>query len=147
MRVLRMLLLPALLLATSCISTRPHHVLAVSSPDLLRSLGVRPEHERLLVRAGPEWFAYVARNVDRIVYYGTPLVPVEDGRKIVGRAQQVRGERIARIATGGQTAAEVASTIVHEAAHLEGIRARGRIFDEEYARRREREFLRALGER
>ena len=141
MRVLRMLLMPVLLVVTSCVAP---HQFVVSEPSLLRSLQLRPEHEGVLLRAGPEWLAYVARNVDRISYYATPLVPVDDGRKIVGRAQVARGERLARIATGDQTPAEVAATIVHEAAHLEGVRARGRTFDEEYAKRREEEFVRAL---
>lgn len=37
----------------------------------------------MLERVGA-WLLYVAANVDRVVYYDAPLVPTDDGRRLVG---------------------------------------------------------------
>jgi hypothetical protein len=105
---------------------------------------LRPAHEAILRRAGKQWVDYVAHNIDWIAYEDAPRLQTNDGRDLVGQAVYERGRRIARVATGDMDGIGIAVTIVHEAAHLEGVRVTGLYYGEDYAKAKEREFQRAL---
>ncbi|WP_207687233.1 hypothetical protein [Desulfonema limicola] len=75
---------------------------------------LRQEHKDILEYAG--WLEYVKSNVGRIDYYDDRTASSEGA---VGYAHCRPGECFIEIATKNRTDIEVATTIVHEAGHLE----------------------------
>lgn len=92
--------------------------------------------------AGPRWVNYVRENVDIYRYYECPVLYMSDGQPVTGISTSESGLRVADIALGKRTAVESATTIIHEAAHLSGIKQNnGHYFNEKYAKRMAENFL------
>lgn len=116
-------------------------VACVRPPLLPRNPALLPAHESLLQQAG--WLEYVVNNIDEIRYYEWPAFQAGD-EIAVGLAECIDGRRIAIIAIGKLSLEEQVTTIVHEAAHLQGVTETGHFFDEGHARKVERRFRRHL---
>jgi hypothetical protein len=86
------------------------------------------------------WLEFCDGNVDELQYRDWDAIASDKG-PLWGLSMDVDGRRLAYIATGHRSALSVASTIVHESAHLQGLREIGQAYDERYARMIEHRFL------
>lgn len=64
-----------------------------------------------------------------------------EGEWALGTAQIIDGQRVIHVATGNQSALDVATTLVHEAGHLEIYSRTGVMSDQAYAESLEPRFI------
>lgn len=123
-----------------CVTATPATVTHPSA-DSLNADGADkflPPYKRILECTG--WLEYVDLNVDVVRYYDMETFQSAQGPAI-GLARYESGRRIADVAIKGQTDIDIVSVIVHEAAHLSGIRQLGTYLDQAAATTVQRRFL------
>lgn len=118
---------------------------SVPDPTVQRSprapeLTLQPAHRRILEATG--FLAFVEANIDVLHYYHWPAFATAVG-PAWGLASYEAGRRVADIAIEGRADRDVVATIVHEAAHLAGLRDVGQMYDQPFAEAAADQFLTA----